>query len=123
MSIRSLALRGAVVAALSGLASVASAVTPVFINEIHYDDSTPAGDVGEAIEIAGPAGTSLSGWTVVLYNGSGGAVYSTLNLSGTIPNQCGGYGTVNVPAVGLQNGAPDGIALVQGTTVKQFLSY
>lgn len=123
MSIRNLALRGAVLAALSGLASVAQAVTPVFINEIHYDDSTAAGDVGEAIEIVGPAGTDLTGWTVVLYNGSGGASYSTLNLSGTIPNQCSGHGTVNVPALGLQNGAPDGIALVQGTTVKQFLSY
>ncbi|HVJ61620.1 MAG TPA: endonuclease [Tahibacter sp.] len=123
MLIRNLVLRGAVVAALAGLAPVALAVTPVFINEIHYDDSTAAGDVGEAVEIIGPAGTNLSGWTVVLYNGSGGASYSTLNLSGTIANQCGGYGTVNVPAVGLQNGAPDGIALVQGTTVKQFLSY
>jgi endonuclease I len=123
MSIRNLVLRGAVVAVLSGLAPVALAVTPVFINEIHYDDSTAAGDAGEAVEIIGPAGTNLSGWTVVLYNGSGGASYSTLNLSGTIPNQCGGYGAVNVPAVGLQNGAPDGIALVQGTTVKQFLSY
>ena len=58
---------------------------PVFINEFHYDnDST---DAGEAIEIAGPAGTDLSGWSIVLYNGSGGAPYTTTSLSGTLPDQ------------------------------------
>jgi hypothetical protein len=32
----------------------------------------PAGtDTGEAVEIAGPAGTDLSGWNVALYNGNG----------------------------------------------------
>ena len=41
---------------------------PVFINEIHYDNDGT--DVGEFIEIAGPAGTSLSGWKIVLYNGN-----------------------------------------------------
>ena len=123
MSIRNLALRSACVAALFAIAPVALAVTPVFINEIHYDDSTTPNDVGEAIEVAGPAGTDLSGWTLVLYNGSTGQSYSTLNLSGAIPNQCGGHGTISILAPGLQNGGQDGIALVQGTTVKQFLSY
>src|SRR5262245_24048626 len=68
---------------------------PVFINELHYDDSTAAGDTGEAIEIAGPAGTNLSGWSLVLYNGSGGAVYDTRTLSGTIPNQQSNCGTLS----------------------------
>ncbi|WKZ40141.1 MAG: ExeM/NucH family extracellular endonuclease [Anaerolineales bacterium] len=97
--------------------------TTVFINEIHYDNTST--DAGEAIEIAGPAGTDLTGWSIVLYNGSGGAVYDTDALSGIIPNQQGGYGTVvlTYPANGIQNGAPDGIALVNGTTVVQFLSY
>lgn len=94
---------------------------PVFINEIHYDNVST--DTGEAIEIAGPAGTDLSGWSIVLYNGNGGATYGTLSLSGAIPDQCGGYGTVSVAAVGLQNGSPDGLALVNGSTVVQFLSY
>ncbi|MCB1799032.1 MAG: hypothetical protein KDI67_09155, partial [Gammaproteobacteria bacterium] len=62
---------------LSG--SVAQAA-PVFINEIHYDNT--GGDTGEAIEIAGPAGTNLSGASLVLYNGSGGAPYDTISLSG-----------------------------------------
>ena len=42
----------------------------VFINEINYD---PAGtDTGEFVEVAGLAGTDLTGWTLVLYNGNGG---------------------------------------------------
>ena len=31
-----------------------------------------ASDAGEPIEVAGPAGTNLAGWTLVLYNGNGG---------------------------------------------------
>lgn len=102
----------------------AHAQTSVFINEIHYDNTGT--DTGEAIEIAGPAGTNLTGWSIVLYNGAGGAVYDTDALSGVIPNQCNGFGTVvlNYPANGIQNGAPDGIALVNPSNVAvQFLSY
>ncbi|MDZ7291332.1 MAG: Ig-like domain-containing protein [candidate division KSB1 bacterium] len=104
--------------------SVASAQTPVFINEIHYDNTGT--DAGEAIEIAGPAGTDLTGWSIVLYNGNGGAVYDTDVLSGTIPNLCNGFGVIvlNYPTNGIQNGSPDGIALVNpSNTVIQFLSY
>jgi hypothetical protein len=45
----------------------------VFVNEIHYDNTGT--DSGEAIEIAGPVGTDLSGWSLVLYNGASGASY------------------------------------------------
>lgn len=95
----------------------------VFINEIHYDNVGT--DVGEAIEIAGPAGTDLTGWSLVLYNGSGGAVYNTRTLSGTIPDSGNGFGFVfeSYPSNGIQNGAPDGIALVNNGTLVQFLSY
>jgi predicted extracellular nuclease len=101
----------------------AAAATSVFINEIHYDNTGT--DAGEAIEVAGPAGTNLTGWSIVLYNGSNGAVYDTDALSGLIPNQQNGFGTVSIsyPSNGIQNGSPDGIALVNGTTVVQFLSY
>jgi uncharacterized protein len=102
----------------------ASAQTDVFINEIHYDNDGT--DTGEAIEIAGPAGTDLAGWSIVLYNGSSGAVYNTTALSGTIPDQDSGYGTLifTYPSNGIQNGSPDGIALVApGDVVVQFLSY
>jgi predicted extracellular nuclease len=99
------------------------AATSVFINEIHYDNTGT--DAGEAIEVAGPAGTNLTGWSIVLYNGTGGAPYDTKALSGIIPNQQNGFGTLSFsyPVNGIQNGAPDGMALVNGTTVVQFLSY
>ncbi|HSX60633.1 MAG TPA: endonuclease [Tahibacter sp.] len=106
---------------------LAAALTPaqagvgVFVNELHYDNSGPDSD--EMVEIAGPALTDLDGWSVVFYNGTGGASYLTVPLSGILSNQCDGFGTLAVPAVGLQNGSPDGLALVDGTTVVQFLSY
>jgi predicted extracellular nuclease/2',3'-cyclic-nucleotide 2'-phosphodiesterase (5'-nucleotidase family) len=98
--------------------------TSVFLNEFHYDNDGT--DTGEFIEIAGPAGTDLTGWILVLYNGNGGAVYGTFAISGTIADLGGGFGTlvVTVPSNGLQNGSPDGIALVNPVgQVIQFLSY
>jgi predicted extracellular nuclease len=94
----------------------------VFINEIHYDNASS--DAGEAVEIAGPAATDLTGWSLVLYNGNGGAVYNTIGLVGVIPDQQNGFGTLVFPISGIQNGSPDGVALVDpGNTVIQFLSY
>ncbi len=95
----------------------------VWINEIHYDNA--GGDVNEMIEIAGIAGVDLSNYSIELYNGNGGAVYNTMALSGIIPSESCGHGAVafNYPSNGIQNGAPDGIALIEGTTVLQFISY
>ena len=97
----------------------------VFINEIHYDNV--GGDVAEAIELVVPETTDLNGWTLELYNGRGGAVYRTVDLSTTtLQNAIGGLGfiLIELPTNGLQNGAPDGIALIDNTnTVIQFLSY
>jgi predicted extracellular nuclease len=110
--------------ALHGNTQVAMAATSVFINEIHYDNSST--DTGEAIEIAGPAGTDLTGWRLVRYNGATGAVYGTDALSGTISDMGSGFGVVvlNYPVNGLQNGSPDGVALVDSSNaVMQFLSY
>jgi len=105
---------------LSELSSLS--LPPVRISEIHYDNTGT--DAGEAIEVAGPAGTDLTGWSLVLYNGNGGVSYGTLALSGALMNLCGGQGVVSVPAVGLQNGSPDGVALVNAAgTVVEFLSY
>jgi DNA/RNA endonuclease G (NUC1) len=97
--------------------------TDLHINEIHYDNVGT--DSAEAIEIEGPAGASLAGWSVVLYNGNGGASYNTQTLSGTIPATCGARGVVvvNYPANGIQNGSPDGMALVGPSGVIEFLSY
>lgn len=93
-----------------------------WINELHYDND--GGDVDEGVEIAGTAGMDLSGWSVFFYNGSNGTVYDVEALTGTIPDQMNGYGTLWFPVSGIQNGAPDGLALVddQGV-VKYFLSY
>lgn len=101
-----------------------AAAASVFINEIHYANAGT--DSGEAIEIAGPAGTDLTGWSLVLYNGANGAVYNTTLLSGAIPDLASGFGVtvVNYPVNGIQSGAPDGIALVNASNqVVQFLSY
>ncbi|MEJ2563016.1 MAG: ExeM/NucH family extracellular endonuclease [Anaerolineales bacterium] len=99
-----------------------SAGTAIFINEIHYDNVST--DADEAVEIAGPAGTDLAGWSLVFYNGNGGAQYADLDLSGLILDEGDGYGALAFAQSGIQNGSPDGIALVDpGGAVIQFLSY
>lgn len=104
-------------------ASAAYADTPVFINEIHYDNT--GGDLDEGFEIAGPAGTDLSGWSVAHYT-ENGTVYRTTSLSGTIPDQATGFGAIffAVGSNNMQNGPADGLALVDaGNNLVQFLSY
>jgi len=89
----------------------------LWISEIHYDNA--GDDLNEGIEIQGPPGTSLDGWQIALVNGNGGSVYATLALSGALPSS----GIVWTPAV-VQNGSPDGVALVAPAgSVLEFLSY
>ena len=110
------------VPAVLGLLAAVPARADVFINELHYDNVNT--DTSEKVEVMAPAGTSLAGWSVVLYNGTDGKSYATLPLSGTVANQCNGYGTVAVAATGIQNGAPDGVALVNASgALVQLLSY
>jgi hypothetical protein len=87
-------------------ASSASAVPSVRISEFHYDNAGT--DAGEFVEVSAPAGTDLTGWSIVLYNGSGGASYDTDALSGIVADQCSGRGTlvISYPANGIQNGRP-----------------
>lgn len=105
-----------------------------WINEIHYDDT--GSDTLEGYEIAAPAGTDLSCYRVILYNGNGSSDYDTDTLTGIVPNTACGYGTVwfSLPQDGLQNGAPDGLVLEYAPTalgcpvnhvdtILQFLSY
>jgi DNA/RNA endonuclease G (NUC1) len=106
-------------------------VPNIRFSEIHYDNVGT--DVNEAIEIEGPTGTDLSGWSIVLYNGtasSGGApagsVYSGTILTGALSGSCSGRGTlvVHYPQDGIQNGSPDGFALVDAAGhLVEFLSY
>jgi DNA/RNA endonuclease G (NUC1) len=93
-------------------------------SELHYDNDGT--DIAEAIEVEGPASTNLDGWVVVLYNGSGGAVYDTRALGGSIVERCGGRGVIRLTYAsnGIQNGGPDGLALVDAAgSVVEFLSY
>jgi DNA/RNA endonuclease G (NUC1) len=116
--------------AVSGSASlhVNNVIVPGFpdtrFSELHYDNAGV--DVGEALEVEGPAGTDLTGWSIVLYDGNGGGPYNTTPLTGIIANSCSGRGVVvvNYPSNGLQNGSPDGMALIDaGGNVVEFLSY
>jgi endonuclease I len=108
-----------------------AAQAEVFINEIHYDDSTSAGDVGERIEIVATAGETLSGYKLYLYNGStpaAAAVYDTVTMPTGVAATCGSasiaYYDFTAAGKQIQNGSNDAIALVNGGgTVVQFLSY
>ncbi len=95
----------------------------IWINEIHYDNT--GGDTGEFVEVAGRAGTDLTSYSIVYYNGNGGGTYdSPTALTGTIDNESSGFGAVSFAKTGIQNGSPDGLALVKdGTTVIEFISY
>ncbi|HEX6060220.1 MAG TPA: DNA/RNA non-specific endonuclease [Gemmatimonadaceae bacterium] len=115
---------GAADTAMLTVTVVGGSLPPVRFSEIHYDNFDV--DVGETIEVEGPAGTDLAGWSIVLYNGNGGAPYATRELSGAIPAMCDGRGVLAVayPSNGIQNGAPDGFALIDAAgAVVEFLSY
>ncbi|MEO8623877.1 MAG: DNA/RNA non-specific endonuclease, partial [bacterium] len=106
-------------------------------SEIHYDNSGT--DVGEAIEIEGPVGTSLAGWSIALYEGNPASattplkVYSTTAITGSLvaPIACGTRGALSIPypVNGIQNGGTagaqaDGFALVDNNgQLVEFLSY
>ncbi len=93
------------------------------INEFHYDNA--GSDTGEFIEIRVNTGADVSGVAIELYNGNGGGVYNTLALT-TPPVSSDGtydYYVIDLPANGLQNGGPDGIALSNAGTLIEFLSY
>lgn len=97
-------------------------INEVWINEFHYDNA--GGDTGEFVEVAGNAEQSLSGWKIVGYNGSNGSVYKTISLSGIIPDQENGYGTLSFNFSAMQNGSPDALALVDDKgEVRLFISY
>ncbi len=97
----------------------------VFLNEIHYDNDGL--DRGEFVEIAvGPGHTgSPSNLSVVFYNGDGGGTYSTHTLDTfTLDHTtASGHRLYSKLIPNLQNGSPDGLAIVEGSTVLQLLSY
>ncbi|MEW5852682.1 MAG: PKD domain-containing protein [Myxococcota bacterium] len=98
----------------------------VVISEALYD--TPSSDVEVFVELHGPPGTSLDGFTLVGINGNGGTAYNTITLGGNLRND--GFFVVAKPgsqleasadltsnAVDYQNG-PDSVQLrYNGVTV------
>lgn len=98
-------------------------------NEIHYDNT--GADTGERIEVVGAAGFNLSGYSIYFYTDNGTS-YANAALSGTLPSSCTVSGNnlgvyvmdvVAATGVAFQNGASDGWALVNGSTVLEFFSY
>jgi len=100
-----------------------------FINELHYDND--GGDVGELIEVAIDLSSCSGGclstdFSVILYNGSSSQLKpygSTLTLGATPDGVDGPFSLFVVDPGSLQNGAPDGLALVYLNTVIEFISY
>lgn len=79
----------------------------VFINEIRYK-----GDQNKrGVEIAGPAGTDLSHYLLRFYDADHASIYHTEDLSGTIPNQSNGYGSVWFPVGSYQESDDRGVEL------------
>ncbi len=96
-----------------------------FINEFHYDNS--GSDQDEFVEIIlGPGfAGNIDDLSLHFYNGSNSSEYmshdfTSADFDQTLPS---GHRIYSVAIAGIQNGAPDGIALVQNSTVLQFLSY
>lgn len=102
-----------------------SSASLIYFNEIHYDNS--GRDLNEFVEIAGPAGTSLSNWSIAFFNGTQGNIYKSIALNGVINDYGSGFGVAAFNLPGIQNGPRDGIALFEhlGTTSRlaQLISY
>jgi hypothetical protein len=81
------------------------------VNEVDYDQV--GADSGGFVEIAniGTSAAALDGIALVLVNGGDGLEYARVALTGSLA--AGGYLAIDVEA---QNGAPDGIALIDTTS-------
>jgi len=88
------------------------------INEVDYDQVGT--DANGFVEIANTGGSAadLAGVDLVAVNGGDSTEYARVHLTGTLA--AGGHLDI---AIELQNGAPDGLALLQGTTLLDALSY
>ncbi|AWT34629.1 hypothetical protein GCM10008956_30830 [Deinococcus arenae] len=113
--------------AAPNLSALAAAGEPV-INELYYD--SPSTDVGTFIELRGPAGLSLSGYTLAAFD-TAGTQYRTITLSGTIP--ASGYFVVaqdtTVPSRTLVNAGADlnngagSVRLLKSTAIIDAVAY
>jgi uncharacterized protein len=129
-------LRAAILTVLTTLAVAAPASAQLVINEIDYDQASS--DTAEFAEIRnnGSAPVDLDPYALRLVNGAGGgaAVYKTIDLpavtlaphddfvvcGGTVAN-CDLDTTPDTDLI--QNGPPDAVALVNGDTIEDTVSY
>lgn len=99
----------------------------VFINEFHYDNT--GSDVGEFVEIFVGAGFTgnLSEVSLVLYNGNNGNSYGIPHTLDTFTDdsdpESGLPRLLFKSIAGIQNGSPDGMALIVNGEVREFISY
>lgn len=105
-----------------------STAQQMWINEIHYDNT--GGDVDEFVEVVveDTFMGSLSDLEIIFYNGSNGTIITqseprTLNTFDVGQNSGGFTIYSRLFPSGIQNGNPDGIALINGGTVVEFISY
>jgi hypothetical protein len=83
----------------------------VVINEVDYDQVGTDGGAFVEIANAGTSAAILDGLAIVLVNGGDGQEYDRAALTGSLA--AGAYLSV---AIEMQNGAPDGVALVDTAT-------
>jgi hypothetical protein len=88
------------------------------INEVDYDQVGTDANGFVEIHNAGGAPADLSNVDLVAVNGGDNAEYAREELTGTLA--AGGHLAVGIE---LQNGSPDGIALLEGGTLLDALSY
>jgi hypothetical protein len=82
---------------------------PAWVNEIHHRNF--GDDLDRGVEIAGRAGFSLAGWRLISYLPDG-TTGSSINLSGSIPNESNGFGALWFPFNNLRPESGAGVALV-----------
>jgi hypothetical protein len=88
------------------------------INEVDYDQVGADGNGFVEIHNTGGAAADLSNVDLVAVNGGDGLEYDRVALTGSLA--AGGYLAV---AIEVQNGAPDGLALLDGAMLVDALSY
>lgn len=109
----------ALVSALFAITALNAQSASTFINEINYLASNP---VERGLEIAGQAGTDLTGYSLAGYTDQGTLAFIEQIQDAVIPNRQNGYGTIWYDVD--QAGDTGGFALVNPNgEVEQFISY
>lgn len=101
----------------------AGIIETAFINEIHYDNAGK--DLDEFVEIVAHQSHNIDNYSVLLVNGASGTSYKSYSLTSAATTfSDNGWIIYSLLVAGIQNGAPDGIALVgNNNLLLQFLSY